>query len=138
MCQLSNAHGRMLHTRGNGSVNPPTWKRSRFLTCTVIAMACSSIAFGAEPCRRIHGRARLYTGDGQLSIWHIGTHHIFSLGTNDGSWEMLLPYVGEHGENSLYADFTVCPYGPYVAGAAQSSKLIRIEHPHVEKWIAED
>jgi hypothetical protein len=30
-----------------------------------------------EPCQEIHGRARLYTGDGQLMIWQTGTHHEF-------------------------------------------------------------
>ena len=52
-----------------------------------IAIACllltlSSEAQTTESCRVIHGRERRYCGDGQLRIWHIGTHITTSSRTN--------------------------------------------------------
>ena len=43
----------------------------------------------AEPCREIHGRAILYSGDSFLEIWHIGTHHTFFV-VDDKSTDLIL------------------------------------------------
>jgi hypothetical protein len=84
----------------------------------------------AEPCREIHGRARLYTGDGQLFIWHIGTHHEFWI-LDDASWDVIFKYIPNGGGKDLFGDFTVCPTKPYRKGAAQSAIVKSVRHPHL-------
>jgi hypothetical protein len=41
----------------------------------------------AESCLTVHGRAHLSGGDGQLRIWHIGTHHEYE--PDESSWAMV-------------------------------------------------
>jgi hypothetical protein len=94
----------------------------------------------AEPCREIHGRAVLYTGDGQLAIWHVGTHHMFLI-LDDGSYKLLSKYMPidalpEAGSKALFADFTICPTEKYVPGAAQPAIVTRIRNPHLSTWPA--
>src|SRR4030095_15770104 len=40
-----------------------------------LALLALSPLWATEPCKVIRGRARVYGGDGQLRIWHVGTHH---------------------------------------------------------------
>jgi hypothetical protein len=98
-----------------------------------------------QSCQRIHGRAILYTGDGQLRIWHIGTHHTFRpverLDSSDDfeqSWDKVLHLLsgGQKGpdafdDRALFADFVVCPTRPYREGASQTAIVKRIYHPKV-------
>lgn len=103
-------------------------------------------ASAIEPCQRIHGRAIYYTGDGQLRIWHIGTHHTFSPGYPrssaedfDDTWEPVVQLLRKGGgtdteafdRNALFADFLTCPTEPFHAGATQSATVKHIYHPHV-------
>jgi len=46
-------------------------------TLATLLILTTPLAFAAEACQTIHGRAIYYSGDGQLRIWHIGTHHTF-------------------------------------------------------------
>lgn len=62
-----------------------------------------------EPCQEIHGRARLYTGDGQLMIWQTGTHHEFWI-LDDKSWDQIFKCIPAGGGKDLYADFTPLPH----------------------------
>jgi hypothetical protein len=102
-------------------------------------LSSAACAAPTEPCREIHGRAILYTGDGQLSIWHIGTHHIFMI-LDDESYSLLAQYMPiealpEAGSKALFADFTICPTEKYVRGAAQPAVVKNIKHPHVvPRW----
>jgi hypothetical protein len=93
----------------------------------------------AQSCLTIHGRARFYSGDGQLRIWHVGTHHEFAI-YDEKSSNMLLgflcPKEGDCPTNSpsLFADFTVCPTEKFRQGAAQPATVRSIRHPVVVPW----
>lgn len=98
-----------------------------------------------EPCRVVHGRATFYTGDGQLRIWQVGTHHTFrpneTPASNDDfppSWSKLLDLLAAGGKrpevldrNELFADFLLCPTQRFQEGASQPAQLRRVDHPHL-------
>lgn len=91
------------------------------------------IASPAEECRRIHGRAVWYRGDGFFAIWHVGTHHYF-MPADKASADLICKYFDcENGEiqPALFADFTVCPTEKFKQGAAQPVIVRRVEHPVV-------
>jgi len=94
-----------------------------FMLAFQIALASPT---SAQSCRVIHGRAILYTGDGQARIWHIGTHHEFSFDYND---PLISKYLPEDGSKALYGDFTICPLEKYVRGAAQAVVVKSIKNP---------
>jgi hypothetical protein len=93
----------------------------------------------AEPCTTIHGRLHFYGGDGQLRIWHIGTHHEF---TPDGeSWDRVIgwlidgvrpservDYVTPAIAVDLYGDFLICPTESLLKGAVQHAKVVSVSH----------
>ncbi|SEG65593.1 hypothetical protein SAMN05421819_4049 [Bryocella elongata] len=92
----------------------------------------------AEPCQTFHGRARFYSADGQLRIWHIGTHHEFmpDYRFDDPSWDRVVDRLkngaesaGAAGNNDLFATFTVCPTEPFRQGAAQTAIVHSMRHP---------
>lgn len=98
----------------------------------------------AEPCMVIHGRAHLYTGDGQLRIWHIGTHHEYAPDSSSServiAWlEAGVPgperpkYAIPAGEVYLFADFLICPTEPFKKGAAQGAAVKSATHRHYVK-----
>lgn len=106
-----------------------------------IAVVCllltlSSEAQTTESCKVIHGRARLYCGDGQLRIWHIGTRHDFE--PDDSSWQRVEGWLeagakptGACQDNAdLFADFLICPTEPYKKGAVQKAKVKAASHRH--------
>jgi hypothetical protein len=112
-------------------------KLPSFLTIfLLLAVQCH-----AQSCLTIHGRARFYSGDGQLRIWHIGTHHEFAI-YDDTSSDMLFKYLCspkyactiENPPTSLYADFTVCPAEKFKQGAAQPARVKNIAHAVVVPW----
>src|SRR6185437_9886697 len=101
----------------------------------------SSVCLAQAPnsCTTIHGRLHLYGGDGQLRIWHIGTHHDFT--PDESSWGMVVDWLEERAsesdkenhacpacENDLYADFLLCPTEPYKKGSVQRAKVISAIH----------
>jgi len=99
-------------------------------------------AFAAEPCQTIHGRAIYYSADGQLRLWHIGTHHEFQPdaygGATPNPWDKIItllkagdtsPAAGSN--NALYGDFVVCPTKPYRQGAVQPATLQGMSHLRV-------
>jgi len=97
----------------------------------VLALMASSMH--AETCRRIHGRAIWYRGDGFFEIWHIGTHHIF-FPADGSSSDLICKYFDcESGNRQpvLFADFTVCPTLPYKLGAAQPAIVKEVNQAHV-------
>jgi len=109
----------------------------RYFFSIVLAFAfCIPTAFALEPCQQIHGRARIYTADGQLRIWHIGTHHEFEP-IDTTSWDklskILLPDGLSGTAYDLYADFTVCPTAPFKEGQVQPVIVKNIRHMHVVK-----
>jgi hypothetical protein len=96
-------------------------------------------ASATEPCRTIHARARLYGGDGQLRLWHIGTHHDYQ--PDESSWERVMRwldagvsksdrarYVNPASMVDLYADFVVCPTEPFRKGAVQTAEIRSATH----------
>jgi hypothetical protein len=96
-------------------------------------------AHPSEPCTVIHGRAHLYNGDGQLRIWHIGTHHEYT--PEDSSWPRVTKWLEEgvkdidkHNYVSpasafyLYADFLVCPVEPFRKGSVQRAVIRSATH----------
>jgi hypothetical protein len=87
----------------------------------------------AEPCQEIHGRAILYSGDGFLEIWHIGTHHTFFV-VDEKSTDLIMkyiPYESIDRQKALFADFTICPTEKFIQGASQPTLVTRIRHPRV-------
>jgi len=98
------------------------------LLALMIVLLPPAWLFSAEPCQQIHGRARLYTGDGQLMIWHIGTRHEFWI-LDEKSWDQIFKYIPNGGGKDLYADFTLCPTRKFRQGAAQPATVKSIQHP---------
>ncbi|HVY93062.1 MAG TPA: hypothetical protein VHA14_09950 [Bryobacteraceae bacterium] len=95
----------------------------------------------ADACFTIHGRAHLYGGDGQLRIWHIGTHHEFE--PDESTWAKVESWleagVKESDRNryaspasmlNLFADFLICPTEPFKAGSVQKAKILSATHRH--------
>ena len=94
-----------------------------------------------ETCFTIHGRAHSYGGDGQLRIWHVGTHHDYE--PDDSSRSSVLDWI-EAGVKEpaksqsatplssvdLFADFLICPTEPFKKGSVQKAKVISAEHRH--------
>ena len=107
-------------------------------TCLVLILLAMAGVTGSseEPCLEIHGRAHLYQGDGQLRIWHIGTHHEF-VPADDASSALLRRYL-ESAEDwqaaqsrYLFADFTLCPTEPYTQGSVQTAVISKIRNAKV-------
>jgi hypothetical protein len=97
--------------------------------------------FAADACRIIHGRAHLYSGDGQLRIWHIGTRHDFE--PDEASWPIVMSWLTEgtkKGDSEkfaspesnlmLFGDFKVCPTQPFRQGSVQQAKIVSVEKKH--------
>ncbi len=87
----------------------------------------------------IHGRANFYGGDGQLRIWHIGTHHTYE--PDEASWDRVMKWLEDGVPASekanyaipasavyLYADFLVCPIEPFKQGAVQRATIKSASH----------
>ncbi len=87
-----------------------------------------------------HGRANYFGGDGQLRLWHIGTHHEFEpdAASADKVMAWLLKGVPADRQHDaipassvyLYGDFTVCPVEPFRAGAVQQATVKSVQHMH--------
>jgi hypothetical protein len=113
--------------------------RRLVLLCLVLVATLSMRA--AEPCRTIHGRANYYGGDGQLRIWHIGTHHEFE--PDESSWDRVIGWLEAGIKDSdkhnyaipasavfLFGDFLVCPTEPLRKGAVQHAEVKSVSHRH--------
>jgi len=107
--------------------------------CLIVAASCSLHA--AENCQTIHGRANYYGGDGQLRIWHIGTHHEYE--PDESSEDKVLGwllagvkpaerqnYASPASAVYLYGDFLVCPTEPFKKGAVQVAKVKTVSRRH--------
>lgn len=94
-------------------------------------------------CTTIHARAQLYGGDGQLRIWHIGTHHEYE--PDSESWQRVLgwlqagvtdreraQYATPASMVSLYGDFLVCPTEQFRKGAVQQADVKTVTHRRYE------
>lgn len=111
--------------------------RSFRILIWLIAGAVSSLA--ADACFTIHGRAHFYGGDGQLRIWHVGTHHEFE--PDESTWAQVEGWL-ESGVNesdrkryaipvsllNLFADFSVCPIEPFKTGSVQKARIVSATH----------
>jgi hypothetical protein len=89
----------------------------------------------------IHGRAHFYGGDGQLRIWHIGTHHEYA--PDESSDERVIKwleagvkgtdkakYASPASEVCLFADFVICPTEPFKKGSVQGARVKSASHRH--------
>jgi hypothetical protein len=99
-----------------------------------------STGLGAEDaCSDIHGRLHFYGGDGQLRIWHVGTHHEFT--PDDSTWDTVIGWLIDGVRPSerqnyatpatavdLYGDFRICPTEPFREGSVQHAKVIAVAH----------
>jgi hypothetical protein len=87
----------------------------------------------------IRGRAHLYGGDGQLRIWHVGTHHDYE--PDESSSDSVLEWLEAGVKKSersksvnpastvyLFADFLVCPTEPFKKGSVQRAKVLEAKH----------
>ena len=111
--------------------------RKAILLLLLLTMNCA--LWAAEPCETIHGRLHYYGGDGQLRIWHIGTHHDFT--PDNSSWDTVHHWLTEGVKLSerkdyadpatavdLYGDFEICPTEPLRDGAVQHARVIAVSH----------
>ena len=110
----------------------------------LVPCACIAIFTGpchaADSCQWIRGRAHLYGGDGQLRIWHIGTHHEFTPDEASGRdvlrWldEGVSPadrhYASPASTVYLFGDFLICPTEPFKKGAVQRALVKDVKHRH--------
>jgi hypothetical protein len=112
------------------------------LALLLLVAARSSPCLATERCQAFYGRMVLYPADGQLRLWHIGTHHEFQpeyTGSDGGaSWDKAVDLLkagneaaGAAGDNTLYADFVVCPTEPLRKGWVQSATIRSMSHIHV-------
>ena len=84
-----------------------------------------------DACFTIHGRAHLYGGDGQLRIWHVGTHHEYQPDASSRervvSWleagvkdpENVHTAASPASTISMFADFVICPTEAFKKGSVQ-------------------
>ena len=113
--------------------------RTLALLCFVLTACCRLQA--VESCMTFHGRAHFYGGDGQLRIWHIGTHHEYE--PDNSSWDTVMKWLEEGVKPSerqnyaapasavnLFADFLVCPTEPFKKGAVQEATVKSALHRH--------
>jgi hypothetical protein len=109
------------------------------ITLLLLLLAASRASWAADPCETIHGRLHYYGGDGQLRIWHIGTHHDFT--PDNSSWGTVHDWLTEGVKPSerknfadaatavdLFGDFEICPTEPFREGAVQHAKVIAVSH----------
>jgi len=113
----------------------------RTLALLCFATAALLPADAAESCTVIHGRAHVYGGDGQLRIWHVGTHHDYE--PDESSWTRVLKWleagvkstdrpmaVDPASELCLFADFVICPTEPFKKGSVQQAKVKSASRKH--------
>lgn len=113
--------------------------RTLGLLCLVVLIPCGLRA--EETCMTIHGRAHFYGGDGQLRIWHIGTHHEYQ--PNESSFPIVLDwldagvkpadrarYASPASSLYLFADFEICPVEPSRPGSVQKATVKSASHRH--------
>jgi hypothetical protein len=95
----------------------------------------------AESCMTIHGRVSFASGDSQLRIWHIGTHHEYE--PDESSMDTVLGwleagikgsdrsnYVSPASAVFLFGDFLVCPTEPFKKGSVQQAKVKSVSRRH--------
>ena len=113
----------------------------RILLLLYFAVVTVFPAQAAEACKTIHGCAHRNGGDGQVRIWHIGTHHEYE--PDESSWQQVekwleagvtdserAKYASPVSEVYLYADFLICPIEPFRRGAVQRAKVKRAVRRH--------
>jgi len=113
----------------------------RILSMFCLALVTALVVRAAEPCVTIHGRAHFYSGDGQLRIWHIGTHHEYE--PDESSWDKVIGWLEACVSDSdksnyaspasmvyLFGDFLVCPTEPFKQGSVQHAKVKSISRRH--------
>jgi hypothetical protein len=96
----------------------------------------------ADACITIDGRAHLYGGDGQVRVWHVGTHHEYqpddsSRATVQG-WleagvkdpENIHTAASPASTISMFADFLICPTEPFKKGSVQTAKIVSAQNRH--------
>ena len=111
----------------------------RPLSLVLLLLVTTLPSKSANSCFTIHGRAHLYDGDGQLRIWHVGTHHDFE--PDSSSWAKVQSWLEAGVKQSdetryaspvsmlyLFADFLVCPTEPFKAGSVQKAKIVSASH----------
>ncbi|WP_263356429.1 hypothetical protein [Acidicapsa ligni] len=112
------------------------------LSVAILLLLLSAMpSHAADACFTIHGRAISYCGDGQLRIWHIGTHHEFQ--PDDSSWATVEKWLEAGirepeksqmacpaGSISLVADFVICPTEPFKKGSVQTAKIVSAQNRH--------
>jgi hypothetical protein len=120
------------------SSKPVIHMRTFSLLCGALVTALPVGA--AESCVTIHGRAHQYS-DGQLRIWHIGTHHDYE--PDESSWLIVQQWIEAGVKDSvkrtsatpdssinLFADFRMCPVEPFKKGSVQPAKIKSAYHRH--------
>jgi hypothetical protein len=113
--------------------------RTLVLIGLLVIAACRLPA--ADSCMTIHGRAHLYGGDGQLRIWHIGTHHDYT--PDESSWGIVTEWLEAGITKSerdklaspasalyLFAEFVICPTEPFKNGSVQRAIVKSASHRH--------
>jgi hypothetical protein len=118
-----------------------SWRHSVRIFFIALLVLASSGLRAQQGCSTIHGRLHYYGGDGQLRIWHIGTHHDFT--PDESSWDKVVEWLRAGVRPSdkqdyadpaiavdLFGDFQICPTEPFRKGAVQQAKVISVTHRH--------
>ena len=111
----------------------------RLFALIVLGLGVVLPMHAAQPCMTIHGRAHYYGGDGQLRIWHIGTHHEYE--PDATSWDRVMgwlsagvkpsdrsKYASPESMVNLFGDFLICPTEPFKKGSVQRAKIKSVTH----------
>jgi hypothetical protein len=114
--------------------------RTLVLLYLFLAAACPNPVHAAESCVLIHGRAHLYGGDGNLRVWHVGTHHEYEPDETSAAsvvkWldagvvDSERHYASPVSMVYLFADFLICPTEPFKNGSVQQAKVKSASHRH--------
>jgi hypothetical protein len=96
------------------------------------AKGCEASSYGA--CFPVHARYRIYTGDGQVALWPVGTHRL--LGVVSGDEPMIKVLSGGNQDNmpeaaneyDVFGDFVVCPLDKEVPGSERAVCVKKAEN----------
>jgi hypothetical protein len=119
-----------------------------FLLIFASAQASANDAYRQKPCKtpeiasgclRIHGRLSAGNGTPSTRLWHIGTHHIYGIYSNQygfahdnvtadneaPEFHFIFPKgMPDQGGWTVYGDFEVCPLEPLVQGHMQAACIV--------------
>ena len=86
-------------------------------TASAVAQETCAESLACGKCFAFHGRFAVYTGDGQETLWPVGTHRLLrpKSGT-DPLYKLLRNDVSNLDDYVIFGDFVVCPLEKEIPG----------------------